>query len=413
MLGYLVHPTRALELARHRHGPSFSWTTPFGRELVVTRPDDVAQVLGDGSRFLAGAANQAIRSMVGARSVSSLDGQEHLERRRVGSSIFGRDTSSRITLQTIDDLHRAFESASAGGPVSMASIARGVFVEVLATLVLGDAVSRSARDRFVRSIRRYGRAAALPLSQLAMLPLLQPLSARLAHTRDPRDAIRAELRSAPKREGRSLIQTLGRAGLDEAAILDDAVTYVGAGYDTTASAFAWLVSLLAHDRDRWTGLARVARQRSPDSALDWPELGHAVEETLRLFPPIPQVSRIVADPVSMAGHRLQPGDRITASLYLAHRDRDAFPDPDRFRPQRCARSTMPFGGGAHRCPGRHLATALLQVSLFSLLRAFDVEPLLPAWPVWRGTTLSPLGGLVAKLRPTTHAPPPACYRDSL
>jgi cytochrome P450 len=53
------------------------------------------------------------------------------------------------------------------------------------------------------------------------------------------------------------------------------------------------------------------------------------------------------------------------SPYILHRDPEQFAEPERFQPGRWEMPSrppvayLPFGGGVHLCPGRHLATLIL------------------------------------------------------
>jgi len=86
-----------------------------------------------------------------------------------------------------------------------------------------------------------------------------------------------------------------------------------------------------------------------------------------------------------------------APIVLLHRNPQAFPDPDTFRPERFANGTsadapfLPFGGGARRCLGEPLAHALIASVVPAILRQVHLRPV---WPqpermVVRGTVLVP------------------------
>jgi cytochrome P450 len=90
---------------------------------------------------------------------------------------------------------------------------------------------------------------------------------------------------------------------------------------------------------------------------------------------------------------------------LLHRDRRGFEDPDAFRPERWRASPplrapyFPFGGGARRCVGEHLAHAELATVVPAFLRAACPVPLAPRPErmVQRATVLVPRYGLLARV----------------
>jgi cytochrome P450 len=81
---------------------------------------------------------------------------------------------------------------------------------------------------------------------------------------------------------------------------------------------------------------------------------------------------------------------------LLHRDPRAFAQPDAFRPERwrdsaAAGAFLPFGDGARRCLGEHLAGAYFDAIVPAILRRVRLRAL---WPrpermVVRGTILVP------------------------
>lgn len=104
-----------------------------------------------------------------------------------------------------------------------------------------------------------------------------------------------------------------------------------------------------------------------------PLLDAIVLETLRLHPAVPGSQPRVTPPpektnnVSLAGYtNLPPGIRIGAQAYSLHRNRDVFPDPESWNPERwlvadtkqteqMMRWFWPFGSGSRMCVGNHFA----------------------------------------------------------
>jgi cytochrome P450 len=97
-----------------------------------------------------------------------------------------------------------------------------------------------------------------------------------------------------------------------------------------------------------------------------------------------------------------------APIPLLHRDPRAYPEPDAFRPERWrapaapAAPYVPFGSGARRCLGEHLALAYFEAVVPAILRVVRLRPVSPRPErmVLRGTTLVPhrSGLAVATLR---------------
>ena len=85
----------------------------------------------------------------------------------------------------------------------------------------------------------------------------------------------------------------------------------------------------------------------------------AVEESLRLEPPVMLLFRTSAVDTNIAGCPINVGDRIVTGIASANRDERIFDEADDFRLDRARNESeakhLSFGFGAHICPGRNLA----------------------------------------------------------
>lgn len=118
---------------------------------------------------------------------------------------------------------------------------------------------------------------------------------------------------------------------------------------------------------------------------------NAVEEILRLDPPVAQTTRTATQPVAIGGVDVAAGQSLTASLLAAGHDPARHADPHRFDIARPDTGHLAFGGGAHFCLGAPLARAEAQIALPLLFERFPAlrpDPERPALrkslPVFNG-----------------------------
>jgi cytochrome P450 len=95
-----------------------------------------------------------------------------------------------------------------------------------------------------------------------------------------------------------------------------------------------------------------ARARLLDDASLLPS---AVEEMLRVSPPVMYFRRTATQDVEIRGTPIAKGDKVTVWYPSANRDEDVFPEPDRFDVARSPNDHLAFGIGEHFCLGSHLA----------------------------------------------------------
>jgi cytochrome P450 len=97
----------------------------------------------------------------------------------------------------------------------------------------------------------------------------------------------------------------------------------------------------------------------------------AIEESLRLMPPILFIPRGCVADTSIAGTDVRSGERVIAGTASANRDEDVFDDADTFRVDRPnADEHLTFGAGPHVCPGATLARTVTRVGIEAFLDRF-------------------------------------------
>ncbi|MGI4806962.1 MAG: cytochrome P450, partial [Janthinobacterium lividum] len=200
---------------------------------------------------------------------------------------------------------------------------------------------------------------------------------------------------------------------DDQWLIDNLLTFVMAGHETTALVIAWALRLIAgHPEIRQRILDEVASTPSflaDPLALD--QLTYTrqvVFETMRLFPPAALLVRRTTESVCLGDVHIPAGRSIHIPVYALHRHRRFWDDPEKFDPdrfdvgsQQCRHrfTFLPFGGGRRVCVGMGMAVTECLVVLATLLPHVDFEPLRPTLPrTHLRVTLRPVGGLPVLLR---------------
>ncbi len=166
-------------------------------------------------------------------------------------------------------------------------------------------------------------------------------------------------------------------------------SFLRGGMDTTISGIATTLLALARDPAQW-GLLRA------DPAL----ARNAFEEALRYDAPVQVMFRTTCEGAELGGVPLRPGTKIAAFIGAANRDRERFPDADRFDLRRqAAGQHLAFGHGAHACIGQMIARLEAECLLAALARrARTLTPDGP--PAWRPiNTLRTLDRLPLRVEP--------------
>jgi cytochrome P450 len=145
--------------------------------------------------------------------------------------------------------------------------------------------------------------------------------------------------------------------LTEEEKLGYGVILVHAGWETTAAALSSIAFRLATQPE-------LRDQLEANPAL----IPSAVEEFLRIDPPVHGLWRTAGSDTELSGCPIQRGDKVLLLWGSANRDGDAFPDPDAVKLDRSPNRHLSFGVGVHRCLGAYLARLEMVASLEQILR---------------------------------------------
>lgn len=385
-LRWLVQPQALLDGCARAHGDVFTLRLGgVGRVLVVADPTSIRRVFtAPAGQLEPRQASEVFRPFVGDRSLLLLEGDAHLRRRRlVQPALHGRHVRgvAATAIAAVADVTRSW---SPGTRVRALDLARDISLRVVIEGVLG-----------VRGAERRARTAELArlifgstLTTLAFLPpLRRDLGAWSPWGRFSR--LRAELEAillaeiGARRDGgpEALDDVLGALvhgkdaegrGLSDAELVDELMTLLFAGHDTTSTSLAWAWNRVLLDEDLARAVGEEAASFADPATADAttaPLVDAVCQETLRLHPPVPLVMRGVCEATTVAGHRVDRGDLVAAAVHLAHRRAATFADPLRFRPERFVERSyspyeyLPFGGGVRRCVGMALALHVMRVAL--------------------------------------------------
>ncbi|XP_078352881.1 cytochrome P450 4F1-like isoform X3 [Oculina patagonica] len=178
-------------------------------------------------------------------------------------------------------------------------------------------------------------------------------------------------------------------GLTDEEIVGEAMTFMFAGHDTTASVIAWTLYNLA----RFPEHQEKCRQEVDEvfghkEELEWKELGRlkylhmCVKETTRIFAPVPVISRTLDKTYEIDGHLLPEGSWVMTNVYALHHNPHVWKDPETFDPLRFTPENskdmspyafIPFSAGPRNCIGQSFALGEVKLSLAMILRKFKLS----------------------------------------
>ena len=134
------------------------------------------------------------------------------------------------------------------------------------------------------------------------------------------------------------------------AQVDEILTVLLAGHETTANTLAWVI---------------IETTKAGMTPIPVQSIDQIIFETLRLHPPAWILPRQVNSAIMINGYEIPTGANVLISPYIYHRMDSYFPNPLQFNPSRwdnvqfkdAPAAYLPFGAGGRGCIGQRFALA--------------------------------------------------------
>lgn len=228
-----------------------------------------------------------------------------------------------------------------------------------------------------------------------------------ARAADDRGGLFGELEAAANVAGRPL--------LDAAQLVNEVAMFLLAGSETSANALTWALYLVARHPPTLARLRAeldaVLGRRPPDFAelAALPFTKAVTQEAMRLYPPVPYLSREAARAEHLGQVAVRAGDTVMALPWLLHRHEQLWEAPHAFRPERFLPDAprkpprfgyIPFSLGPRICAGAAFAQAELTVMLAVLAQRLDFAVPEGTAPMPRARlSVRPKGGMTLLVTP--------------
>jgi cytochrome P450 len=177
-------------------------------------------------------------------------------------------------------------------------------------------------------------------------------------------------------------------------LVNEIMTLIVAGHETTASTLNWIWYLLSQNADAEGKLSSELDNLCEGESLgleNLPKFTYArqvIDEALRMYPAGWLMTRRALKDDQLGDYFVPAGTEIYVPPYFIQRHPKLWEEPDRFNPDRFALSQpqdrhrlamVPFSAGPRNCIGESLARVEMQIHLMMvakrlLLRYFEPEP---------------------------------------
>jgi cytochrome P450 family 135 len=408
-----LDPVRFVHTCHRRYGDVFAIRIPvIGTYVFLADEDHIRTVLrGDPAIFHAGEAAFPLSQLVGTRSLLILDDSKHRHSRSMMLPAFHGDSVRRQVAEMIAITAEEVARWPVGEPFPLYPRMQRLTLEVILRTVIG-----------VHDQRRLAalRAAMPPMLEIGSpVELIPPPEVLLRFGMWRRRAQRraaaltlltdeiTRCRADPQLDQRTdalamLVRSTDSTGaqIPDDELVDQLVTLLLAGHDTTATALSWAFERLTRHPEL---LARTA-QAAVDGDDAW--LDAVCKESLRVRPVVFEFGRKLTTDLQLGGYHIPAGVILAPSINLVHHSSRYYPEPDEFQPQRFLDRRpdpavwLPFGGGVRRCLGATFAQVEMRTVLREILCKVELAATTaPDEPVRaRHVTMVPRQGALVTVR---------------
>ncbi|GJQ72801.1 hypothetical protein Trydic_g1451 [Trypoxylus dichotomus] len=166
-------------------------------------------------------------------------------------------------------------------------------------------------------------------------------------------------------------------------------TFLFAGSETTGITSSWTIFLLGNNpgiqEKAYQEVVRVLKDKPiPTTLAELNELEYLeriIKESLRLYPALPFVTRLLTEEVQIDGYKIPAGTQAVLHIAQVHRDPEQFSDPNKFDPDRFLPENIkkrhpfayiPFSAGPRNCIGKKFAIYEEKTCLAAIIKRFKI-----------------------------------------
>jgi cytochrome P450 len=397
---------------------------PLAKFVVVRNPDIARYILVDNQdNYAKGAEYDLLAVAFGRGLVTDLDDEQWRRNRRLVQPIFAKHRvdalSPQMTAAAVAAAARWQDHAASGLPLDVAAEMNYITLDIITRAMFGidlsDELAEQLRVDFARLLTLFGYGFISGGSRSLRRRANRQRSPRLAINTLRRDATRLAPRTmqglhrierfidgliADYRRGKidrtdNLLALLMAAEDPETGyrysdleIREELMTFLGAGFETTAAALAWTWYLLSENPEVRNRLGHeldeVLAGRNPgaDDVEHLPWTQAVLDEAMRRYPPIMILGRVATGDDVLGDYPIKAGTTVAILLHGLHHNQRFWHDAYTFDPARFSgenfnpqlrRAHIPFGAGKRMCVASGFASREATLVIATLAQRFELD----------------------------------------
>jgi enediyne biosynthesis protein E7 len=354
---------------------------------VINHPDDVKRVLLSNHRnYTKGDGIDRVKILLG-NGIMTSEGDFWRRQRRMMQPSFHRrviDQFSTLIGEVNEKYAQRWAAASARGePVNLSNDASELTLEIVLKSIFGTDLERLEQQMGINPFEVVAKQSNRDLKFAFQFRSLARLVGELIQRRRRESEEHFDFLEM-------LMLTRDRETdepMAERELIDEVLTLIVAGHETTAAALTWTWYLLSGHPQAAERLQGEADRTSGEvlglGAAEAMSFTHQVlQESLRLYPPGWLLTRRALEADELGGFPIAPRSDVFISPYMLHRHPEFWSDPEEFKPERFADADanerhkfayIPFAVGPRHCIGENMAMFEMLVHMRTMARRFSLS----------------------------------------
>ncbi|HEY2782999.1 MAG TPA: cytochrome P450 [Steroidobacteraceae bacterium] len=355
---------------------------------VINHPDDIKRVLLTNHRnYTKGEGMDRVKILLG-NGIMTSEGALWRRQRRMMQPSFHRRVIDQFAalISEVNERHaqRWAAAAARGEPVNISNDTSELTLEIVLKSIFGSDLEKLAQQMGVNPFevvaKQSNRDLKFAFQFRSLGRLVGELIRQRAHAPEEHfDFLSMFMLTHDRETGEPM---------SEKELIDEVLTLIVAGHETTAAALTWTWYLVSRHSEAAERLHAEADQTGEDAILG---LGAAeamsfthqvLQESLRLYPPGWLITRRSIEGDELGGFSIAPRTDIFISPYMLHRHPAFWSDAEEFRPERFADADanerhkfayIPFAVGPRHCIGENIAMFEMLVHMRTMMRRFRLS----------------------------------------
>jgi cytochrome P450 len=352
---------------------------------VINHPDDIKRVLLSNHRnYTKGEGMDRVKILLG-NGIMTSEGDLWRRQRRMMQPSFHRRVIDQFSA-LIDEVNGKFaarwaEKAARAEAINLSDDASELTLEIVLRSIFGSDLARLEKQLGANPFEVVAKEQNRDLKFAFRFRSLTKLVAELIDRRRRHPSEHFDFLGM-------LMATRDREtdeAMSDKQLIDEVLTLIVAGHETTAAALTWTWYLVSQHPDTADRLQDEADRTGADGTLGLDaaeslKFTHQVlQEALRLYPPGWLITRRTIEADELGGYPIAPRTDVFISPYMLHRHPAFWSEPEEFRPERFAGADaeerhrfayIPFAVGPRHCIGENMAMFEMLVHVNAMSRRF-------------------------------------------